>query len=145
MARWSRRCWPEGEVMDDELTPEQKFAADDGAVIVARGLLVGRDREHLVADLCALDWKPESARHFIDRVERDLVRFRTSPEARYQILREANRDILLGGLTLLGTLFVVGFLFILAAFLGVIVLGISLGMLVPGVVLLTRCWSRRRT
>jgi hypothetical protein len=44
-----------GAVMDDELTPEQKFAAEDAETMVPRALMQGRSPEEIAAELARLD------------------------------------------------------------------------------------------
>jgi hypothetical protein len=129
--------------MDDELTPEQKFAAEDPETMVGRELSRGRDREEIVADLVRLDWSPAAAEHFIDRVEQDLRRYSASPESRQALLREARRDMLAGlAMTVVGVgILAVTFLVAVVAPFGVIVL--STGM-ATGVVVFLRGWSRWR-
>src|SRR5262245_25388469 len=117
--------------MSHEPTPERKLAADEPAVIVARGLLVGRERQQIRPDLCALDWSADAAKRFIDRVEQIMARFRSSEEARRQILREANNDIVLGVVSLLASAFLSGALLLITA-IGILVIALSLAMFVPG-------------
>ena len=45
--------------MDDELTPEQRFAAETGEAMVPRALIQGRRRDDIIADLVRLDWSPQ--------------------------------------------------------------------------------------
>jgi hypothetical protein len=126
----------------DELTPEQKFAAEEAGIIVARGLLAGRSRERLLDDLYALDWSPGAADRFIGRVERDLERFTSSAENRRRMRQEARRELLAGGLLLVAGL-VLGGLLYLVFLARLVLLGWVLSPL-PGAYLLYRGWTRRQ-
>lgn len=78
---------------DDELTPEQKFAAEDPETLVPRELCRGRSREEIVAQLVRLDWPRARAEAFVERIADDLKHFRESPEARRQLKAEARREV----------------------------------------------------
>jgi len=67
--------------MDDELTPEQRFAADDSEAMVHRELSRGRSREELIIELMRLDWSAPAAASFVDRVADDMRRHRSRPKA----------------------------------------------------------------
>jgi hypothetical protein len=127
--------------MSDDLTPEQKFAAEEAGIIVARGLLAGRPRERIEADLDALDWAPGAADRFIRRVEQEMERYQQSEESRRRMRREHRFEMLCGGLLLL-----LGFL--LAGVIWAIFLSwqLTLGALVlvalTGAVVLHRGWTR---
>jgi hypothetical protein len=131
----------------DELTPEQKFAAEDPGIIVARGLLHERSHERIAADLRELDWDPYDAWQLILHVERDLARFLASEDSRRRMREEARADRL-SGLVLLGLgggLAVLGgvFLWWLKPVWVVIVGSLALGG-VPGTILLARGQARGR-
>src|SRR4051794_31389025 len=85
-------------VFDDELTPEQKFAAENPEKWVPGDLAKGRDREDILAELLRLDWTPKAAEALIERAA-DLERYRASPEERHRLVREAFRQMI-GGLVL---------------------------------------------
>jgi hypothetical protein len=82
--------------MHDELTPEQKFAAEDAETMVPRALTQGRSPEDIVAELVRFDWSPEAARALVSRVADDLERFHESPESRERLVREARAQFTTG-------------------------------------------------
>ena len=125
----------------DELTPEQQFAAEEAGIIVARGLLAGRPRPRIEADLHQLDWAPGAADRFISRVERDLERFTQSEESRRQMRRENRRDVLGGALLMILGLVSVGVLAVIVLSLRLTV-GVMIGLVVPGACLMYRGWTR---
>jgi hypothetical protein len=131
------------EQIDDELTPEQIFAAESAETMVPRELSRGRNRDEIVAELIRLDWTSEAAEAFVQRVADDLRRYRESPESRAALLREARRDML-GGLlmTLAGLAF--GAVMLLGACLGLIGVVIVSADLALGLVIFARGWSRWR-
>jgi hypothetical protein len=83
--------------MDDELTPEQRFAADDAETLVPRALLLGRTPDEVVADLVKLDWAPAAARAFVERVRNDMRQFNESPASRQQLIDSSFKQFV-GGL-----------------------------------------------
>ena len=91
--------------MQPELTPEQKFNAESPERMVFRALLQGQHRDDIVADLLRLDWTPDAARSLVERVARDIERYRASPESRARLVRECRMQMI-GGLlmALLGIL-----------------------------------------
>jgi hypothetical protein len=131
-------------MMEDELTPEEKFAAQNAEIMVPRALLEGRKVDDVVADLIRLDWTPATARVFVERVVMDLYRYYESPESRHQLVREARKQALAG---LLLTLIASGVT--ASTFLGFLAGALpfwvgAAGMWVFGVILLARGWSRWR-
>ncbi|HEX4611248.1 MAG TPA: hypothetical protein VH092_23855 [Urbifossiella sp.] len=82
--------------MDDELTPEQQFAAEDPGTMGPRALMQGRHPDEIVAEMVRLDWSPQAARAFVARVEDDLCRFDDSPESRARLVREAQSQVAAG-------------------------------------------------
>jgi hypothetical protein len=130
--------------MDDELTPEQKFLAEDAETMVPRALTQGRQPEDIVAELLRLDWTPEAARALVARVADDLERFQQSPESRERLVREARAQFLTGGImSLLGVL-VTAFT-LLAALGGALpIFVVAFGLVVAGFVLAGTGWARWR-
>jgi hypothetical protein len=89
--------------MHGELTPEQKFAAEDAETMVPRALTQGRSPEDIVAELLRLDWSHEAAKALVARVASDLQRFHQSPESREHLVREARVQVAVGvAIALLG-------------------------------------------
>lgn len=128
--------------MNDELTPEQKFAADDSEAMVSRALTRGRRQEEIVAELLRLDWSPEAARTMVARVANDLARFQHSPESRRQLVREARRQMFLGIATsIMGVLLTITTLFGAGALPFFIV---TYGLILVGLVVAGRGWARWR-
>ena len=128
--------------MDDELTPEQKFAAENPEVTVPRDLMRGRSHESIVADLARLDWSPAAAEALIERAKGDLLSFFGSPETRRELVRDARRQVAVGLLIAAVGAFIAAFqlllfesVYICSMFAGVI-LGAS------GVALASRGWTR---
>jgi hypothetical protein len=130
--------------MDEELTPEQQFAAEDPELMVPKALLAGRAEEDILRDLARLDWTPEAARGLIARVREDLRRYQESPASRRQLVREGRRDVIAG--TLLVVLgFVVALFSCLGALGGLVPLYlVAIGVTAVGGALATRGWTRCR-
>jgi hypothetical protein len=82
--------------MDDELTPEQQFAAESAHSMVPRALMAGRHPEDVVDDLVRLDWSRARARALVDQAIDDLRRFHASPEARQELLGAVRRQFFVG-------------------------------------------------
>lgn len=130
--------------MEDELTPEQKFAAEDSETMVPRALSEGRDPDDIVRELVRLDWSPAAARALVDRVADDLERFRESPESREQLVREARVQFAIGATMALSGVFVTAFT-LLAALAGALpFFVVSFGLILAGLVVATRGWARWR-
>lgn len=131
--------------MDDELTPEQKFASDPPETIVTQGYLAGRDRTTIVEDLQRLGWPQEKAEAFFEQMVVDLKRYHESPEARQQLLVSALFQLLGGCLTLLvaGGI-AAATLLTAAAAVGLLVLVVPFGLLLLGLSLVGQGWSRWR-
>lgn len=127
--------------MDEELTPEQKFAAESPEATVPRDLLLGRSPEEIIADLVRLDWSARSARSFVTHVQRELDRFRASPEARRTMIGSAWTQFLVGLLTGAIGLGLTAMLLLVS---------LSIVLLAPawigfaGLVIMSRGWSRWR-
>lgn len=92
-----------GRVRDDEdeLTPEQMFAAEDPSVTVPRDLARGRSKERIVADMVRLDWAPTAAAAYVDRVEGELRQYHASPEARRELVAGKVRLMAAGAVVVL--------------------------------------------
>ena len=125
--------------MDDELTPEQRFAVEDAETLVPRALLAGKEPQDIVADLIKLDWSPAAARALVNRVIEDMRQFRTSTESRQRLIDNAFKQFIGGSLfALVGVgIALLGGLMIWLLVLGFLVFS---GGLVTG----GRGWSRWR-
>jgi hypothetical protein len=77
--------------MNEELTPEQKFAQDDPETMVPRELAKGRTRDAIVSDLIQLDWSPAAARATVDRFADEFERYTQSPESRAQLVADKQK------------------------------------------------------
>jgi hypothetical protein len=77
--------------MNEELTPEQKFAQDDPETLVPRELARGRTRDEIVADLVRLDWSEGAARATVDRIADEFERYTASPESRAQLVADKQK------------------------------------------------------
>jgi hypothetical protein len=132
--------------MDDELTPEQRFAAEDAETLVPRALLVGKEPEDIVADLVKLDWSPDAAKAFVDRVIEDMRQFRASPESRQQLIHNAFKQFVAGSLfALVGVgIGAISFLLLLGGLVLIVMLGVALFVFGAGLVSGGRGWSRWR-
>jgi cation transport ATPase len=131
-------------VIDDELTPEEKFAAESAETKVPRELLEGRKAEEIIADLVRLDWKPDVARALVARVADDLRRYYESPQSRRQLIREARREFITGAIMALLAL-LVSLLTFFAAASGVISFWLLAGgLFFTGLIFLRRGWARWR-
>lgn len=129
---------------EDELTPEQKFAAENPETMVPRELSRGRSREDLVAELVRFDWTPEAAAALVDHAADDIRRYHASPESREELVREARRQVVAGLLITLLGLGVTAFTFLsaLAGALGFYV--VAWGAVLGGLVMVSRGWPRWR-
>jgi hypothetical protein len=130
--------------MNDELTPEQKFAAEDPGTMVPRALRQGHSPEKIVADLVRLDWTPAAAQAFVARVANDLRRMQESPESRQQLFAEARRQCVAGIVLVLLAVLVSAFT-LLAALGGALPFFVlALGLFFGGFVMASRGWTRLR-
>src|SRR5436190_18311524 len=128
--------------MDRELTPEEKFAAEDPETMVPRALMQGRSHEDIIAELARLDWSRPAAEALIDRATADLRRFYGPPEARRKLASEARRQFATGLLlTLLGVALTL-LTFLLAAGGVLPVLVVAFGLVLGGLGLAGRGWAR---
>ena len=132
--------------MDDELTPEQRFAAEDAETLVPRALLLGKTPEEIVADLVKLDWTPAAATAFVERVLVDMRQFRESPESRQRLIRNAFKQFIGGILFMLIGIGIgaVPVLALLRGFYFLAMLGLATAVFGGGLVTGGRGWSRWR-
>jgi hypothetical protein len=130
--------------MDDELTPEQQFAAEDAETLVPRALLLGKKPDDVVADLVKLDWSPPAAKAFVERVIEDMRQFRASPEGRQRLIANAFKQFIGGSLfVLIGVgIGAVSFLLLLGGLVLIVMLGVALLVFGGGLVTGGRGWSR---
>jgi uncharacterized membrane protein len=129
--------------MDSELTPEEKFNAENPERMVPRALREGRSREAIIADLVRLDWTPAAAAALVERAARDLALYQSSPESRAALVAECRMQMI-GGFTvaLIGIFCTIASL--VAALVGVHVWVIFVGMVLLGLILGTRGYTRWR-
>ncbi len=129
---------------DDELTPEQKFAAESPETMVPRALLAGRDPEDIIPELIRLGWSAGAARALVNRIKDDLRRYHESPEARTQLRREALAQLTCGLLlALLGA--VVTAFTVLAALAGALpFFVVAVGQFLAGRIHAGPGWARWR-
>jgi hypothetical protein len=127
---------------DDELTPEQKFAADDAETMVPRALLEGKPQEQIVADLIKLDYSPVGARKLVARIADELRRFRETPETREQFITQARNHLIAGSLlALVGIVFTIFTL--VAAIAGATpIVVVAFGLIFGSMIVAGRGWSR---
>ena len=130
--------------MDDELTPEQKFAAEDPETMVPRALMRGRHPEEIVADLLRLDWSRPAALALIERVSDDLRKYHGSPEARRALVASAKRQCAAGLLIALIGMLLTAFSILLALAGGIPIVVFAVGMILGGFALAAPGWSRWR-
>lgn len=128
--------------MDDELTPEQKFAAENPEVTVPRDLMRGRSHESIVADLVRLDWSRSEAEALIERAKGDLLSFFGSPDTRRELVRDARRQFTAGLLIVAVGAFIASFQLLLFLSVNICSMfaGVTLGA--GGAVLVSRGWTR---
>jgi hypothetical protein len=127
-----------------ELTPQEKFEAEDPETMVPRALMAGRTVEAIVADLEQLDWSQTSARSLVARIANELRRYYESPESRLKLIKEA-RNELVGGIliALLGVCMTL--LSILGAIGGALpFIVVTLGVIIGGLALASKGWNRRK-
>jgi hypothetical protein len=130
--------------MDDELTPEQRFAAEDAEAMVPRALLQGRSPEDIVAELLRLDWSPAAAQSLVARAAADVRLLRESPEWRRRLLEHARRQFATGALLALLGAGITAFT-LLAALTGAVpYYVVAAGLFFGGLMLLSRGWTRWR-
>lgn len=129
---------------DDELTPEQKFAAEDPETMVPRALMEGRSREEIIADLDRLDWSRGAAEALIARAMDDLRKFYGSPETRRELVRGARRQFVAGIVMIaLGSL-LAAFQALLFVSVGIAFVAIPLFVGIAGLAIAGRGWARWR-
>lgn len=124
--------------MDDELTPEQRFAADDADEMVPRALRQGRSQDDIVAELVRLDWTQPAARAFVARVADDLRRYQASPQSREELVQEAKKQLIIGIASALFGVAITVFSIIAPA----PVIVVAFGLVFWGLVQASRGWSR---
>ena len=132
--------------MDDELTPEQRFAAEDAETLVPRALLLGKSPDDIVADLVALDWSLPAARALVERFVNEMRKFNESPENRQRLIDRAFKQFVIGlFLSVLALTLVVMLLLLAIAIRGSLVL-VAGALLVCGgsITAAGRGWSRWR-
>jgi hypothetical protein len=121
--------------VDDELTPEQKFAAEDPETMVP---------EDIVRELLRLDWSPAAARALVARVADDLERFHQSPESREHLVREARVQWAAGVLIALLGASMTAFTLLAALGGAMPFFVIAFGIIFTGLVVAGRGWARWR-
>lgn len=123
---------------EEELTPEQQFAAEDPESMVPKGLLRGRSEDDIVEDLLRLGWSNKAARFLVTRAAEDLRRYRESPEGRREVIAAARKQFM-GGVMLASLGLGINLLNGLGALSGALPVYIfSLGIVVIGLIMLTR-------
>ncbi len=130
--------------MDDELTPEEKFAAEDPDTMIARDLVQGLAVDAIITKLVRLDWSPQAAHAKISQVQEDLSRFHESPKSRQELVKQAKTSFVAGLiLALLGALTTAwSFLGALAGAMPFVIL--AFGLFFGGLLLAGRGWARWR-
>lgn len=127
-----------------ELTPQEKFDAENPETMVPRALMAGRAVDAIVADLEQLDWSPPAARSLVARITDDLRRYYESPDSRRKLINEA-RNELVGGILLAlfgGCMTLVTVLGAIGGALPFFV--VTLGAILGGLALSNRGWNRRK-
>jgi hypothetical protein len=128
----------------DELTPEQRFAAESSDTMVPRLLMQGMSQELVVAKLVRLDWPEQSARVLVAAVAEDLRRYHESPESRARLVQEAWGHVFTGVcLAVLGGILGLGVL-LLSAMLPLPFIIVAFGSCLAGLTLVARNWGRWR-
>jgi hypothetical protein len=82
--------------VDEELTPEQKFAGEPTLADIYRALLAGKRREDVIADLMRYDYTEYGAATLVSRAEEDIHRLRASPDNRAVMMDEATKQAVTG-------------------------------------------------
>ena len=77
--------------MEEELTPEQKFAQEDAETVIPRELASGKTRDEIVSELLRLDWSPVAARRKVKMIADEFERYTASPESRNQLIAEKKK------------------------------------------------------
>ena len=131
-----------GPLVDDELSPEQKFAADGPEVMIPRMLKQGRSVEEVVKELVRLDWSASSARALVLRYVDDLQRIHDSLESSEKLLQEIRLQMAMGGMLALAGVGIT-VVTLLAALAGEIPFFIvAFGLFLGGTVMLLHGWNR---
>jgi hypothetical protein len=125
-----------------ELTPQEKFDAENPESMVPRALMAGRTVDAIVADLAQLDWSPAAAHSLVARITDDLRRYYESPDSRRKLINEARKE-LVGGI-LLALFGVCMTLFTVLGALGGALpfFAVTLGVIIGGLALASRGWNR---
>lgn len=124
---------------DDELTPEQKFAAEDIEVTVFRQLVNRRPKDQILSEIQKHGYSVDKAVRFMRRVRIDVDRYLDSPESRAKLVAEARNQFLIGLVILIGGLGLSALTF-LATSLGAVMMFV--GAMIGSGVLMNSGWSR---
>ncbi len=127
----------------DELTPEQRFAAEDGEELVSRALAEGRAPEDIVAELVRMDWLPSTAEAFVAQTAAELRRCHESPQGREDLLRVARAQFF-GGLMIIGVAVALTFILLVKTTGAIPPIVATSALFMAGFVLSTRGWARWR-
>ncbi|MBI2804282.1 MAG: hypothetical protein HYX68_04775 [Planctomycetes bacterium] len=133
--------------MDDDLTPEQKFAVEDAETLVPRALLLGKPEDEIVADLIKLDYSPAAAHALVQRVATEMKHFRESHENRRRLIDQARWQFLVGLVLAVGGLVMMGLGFavwMIGASGRIVLFAVPFGFFVWGLGLTSRGWMRWR-
>ena len=129
---------------DDELTPEERFAAPEPDDWVPKDLARGRSYQEIYDELIKLDWSPTAAAAMIDGAVADLERYAASPESRRQLVRGSLRHVIGGAVVVaMGALMLAGTLLIFSINLELLLA--SMFIIAAGFALLGYGYSRWRT
>jgi hypothetical protein len=127
-----------------ELTPQEKFEAEDPETMVPRALMAGRTVEAIVEDLEQLDWSPAAARSLVARIADDLRRYYESPDSRLKLIKEARKE-LVGGILIAMLGLCMTLITILGAIGGALpVYVVTLGVIICGLALASKGWNRSK-
>lgn len=110
----------------EDLTPEQKFHAEEAAITVPRDLISGKPRTEILEGLIRLDYTAEDAEKFICKIEEKILIVKNKPEQIEALKNESKKAYAIGlPLVLLSIV-----IFIMMNFIaGIVILAIGLGFL----------------
>ena len=82
--------------MDEELTPEQRFNAEEPEIIIPRDLINGVSKENIIKKLVALDYSLDKAEEMIRDTEELIDIVKNDPERIIEVNNKAKKAYALG-------------------------------------------------
>lgn len=110
----------------EELTPEQKFHAEEPEITVPRDLINGKPKNAILEGLLQLDYSELDAEEFISKVEKKILIVKNNPEQIEELKKESKKYYAIGlPLILLSVVMIL----LMKVLLAIIILAVGLGFL----------------